>query len=267
MSEETPGSSSSVQLVQNPNQFSRKNLELCIICQRTKDKNGSKKLTSAEKGRETVIKTSEKLDDGKIAGIEPCDLVNIQYHVDTCYGAYKKKGERCAEKQKRKVDGDEPDISPNTSPANRTKRSKPSEPTTDLQEKPCIICGHVKFQGVKKKSRVEEAERADCLMKAARFNKDDVYTRMIFMKEIGDVFASDVMYHQNCIRNYLLKFERAIEKILSQDFGNTNGTNIIKETFMETIETITPDSNGYALSDIRDIINKKLHDKNQGKFF
>ena len=254
MSEETPGSSSSVQ---NPNQFSRKNVELCIICQRIKDKNGSKILTSAEKGRETVIKTSEKLDDVKIAGLEPCDLVNIQYHVDTCYGSYKKKGERCAEKQKRKVDGNEPDISPNTSPANRTKRS---EPTKDLQEKPCIICGHVKFQGVKKKSRVEEAERADCLMKAARFNKDDVYTRMIFMKEIGDVFASDVMGHQNCMRNYLLKFERAIEKMLSQDFGK------------RTISSKKPSWKQSKLLRLIQMVMHyriyvKLHDKNQGKIF
>ena len=205
MSEETPGSSGgSVQLVQNQISRVRKNLKLCIICQNIKDKNGSKKLTSTENGRETVINTSEKLDDGTIAGIEPGDLVNIQYHVATCYASYKKKGERAEEKQKQKADNEEPEVSPITSPENRTKRSKPSDSTTDLQEKPCIICGHVKFHGVKKKSRVEEAERADCLMKAARFNKDDVYTRMIFMKEIGDVFASDVMGHQNCMKKYSL---------------------------------------------------------------
>ena len=266
MSEETPGSSSvSVQLVQR--QISKKNLKLCIICQHVKDKNGSKKLTSTGNGRETVIATSKNLDDRKISGIEPDDLVNIQYHVATCYASYKKKGERSGEKQKRKADVDEPKASPNTSPVNRTKRSKPSEPTKDLQEKPCIICDHVKFQGVKKKSRVETAERAECLMKAVRFNKDDVHTRMIFMKEVGDVFACDVMYHHICMNKYLKQFERGVEKLLCEDFGNRDGTNYIKETFREIIETLTPDSNGYALSDIRDTINKKLQDKDQGKLF
>ena len=69
------------------------------------------------------------------------------------------------------------------------------------------------------------------------------------------------------MKKFLKQFERAIEKLLCENFGNKDGTNIIKETFKEIIETLTPYSNGYALSDIRDTINKKLQDKNQGKFF
>ena len=55
MSDESPGPSSSIQLVPAE---SKLNLNLCIICQKVKDSSGSCKLTSTSKGRNVLLKTS-----------------------------------------------------------------------------------------------------------------------------------------------------------------------------------------------------------------
>ena len=238
-------------------------MELCIICQREKDSKGVKKLTSTEDGRNIVIKTSEKLQDGLVAGIEPNDRINIQYHLKSCYSTYRKKGERCEEPQKRKAE-EKSELLPAVSPVIRAKRSKPVV-AADPKDKPCIICNQRKNHGETKRSRVETAEKADCLLKAVNFNKDEVHTRMIFFKEIGDVFAGDVLYHKNCLNKYLNQFERNIEKLLAGHFGNNQETNVIKETFDELVQTLNLDTNGYAVSDLRDTINNTLKSKNHGK--
>lgn len=262
MAESTPGSSG-VQLVQN-HLSPRFNLELCIICQREKDSKGVKKLTSTEDGRKIIIQTSEKLQDGMVAGIELHDRIHLQYHLKSCYSTYRKKGERHDETQKRKAD-DECELSSVVSPVTRAKRSKPVVVAADPRDKPCVICNQRKNQGETKRSRVETAEKADCLLKAVNFNKDEVHTRMIFFKEVGDVFAGDVMYHKNCLNKYLNQFERDIEKLLAGNFGNNQETNIIKEAFDELVQSLNLGTNGYAVSDLRDTINHKLKSQNQGK--
>ena len=260
MSENTPGSSCAVSLVQNPSN-SKLNLALCLICQRVKDRNGSTTLTSAVDGRQTIIDTSEKLQDGLVTGIEQSERDKINYHLKSCYSTYRKKGERHEEARKRKAE-DEPQDSPLTSPVTRPKRDKLIV-SPDPRDKPCIICNHHKCQGETQRFRIETPDKADCLLKAVSFNKDEIHTRMIFMKEIGDVFANDVMYHNNCMCKYLNQFERDVEKLLAGNFGKEN--NLIKETFDNLVETLNIDMNGYAVADIRDTLNKILKSKNQGK--
>ena len=115
MSNNTPGSFHAVQLVPNPKSLK---LELCFICQNVKDSAGSSKLTSTEAGRQTIISTSRKLEDGLVTNIDQNRLVDIRYHVKSCYATYKKKGARHkVETPKRKLQ--EPDLSPLTSPVTR----------------------------------------------------------------------------------------------------------------------------------------------------
>ena len=107
MSNNTPGSSNAVQLVPNPKPLK---LELCFICQNVKDSAGSSKLTSTKAGRHTIISTSRKLKDGLVTNIDQNRLVNIRYHVKSCYATYKKRGARQkVEIPKRKPE--EPDLS------------------------------------------------------------------------------------------------------------------------------------------------------------
>ena len=57
-------------------------LSKCVICQKVKDKNVEKKSTSAEKGRKSLIKSSEFLQDDLFKDL---DEDQIKYHVNTCY--------------------------------------------------------------------------------------------------------------------------------------------------------------------------------------
>ena len=263
MSESTPGPSSSVQLVQKPTNSKPKKLELCLICQRVKDSKGCAKLTSTDDGRKVIIDTSEKLDDGLVANIKPIEQGRIQYHVKTCYSKYKKQGERHEKAQKRNAE-DEPEVSPVTSPVTRAKRAK-SIVSPEPKDKPCIICNFVKHQGELQRFRIESPEVANRMLKAVNFNKDIVHTRMIFMKEIGDIFANDVMYHRNCMNKYINQFERDVEKLLADDFESEKQSNHVKEAFTELVATLDIGLNGYAISEIRDTLNKELKNKKHGE--
>ena len=74
--------------------FQNRKLELCLIYQNVKDSAGSSKLTRTEAGRQTVISTSRKLENGLFKNIDQDRLVDIRYHVKSCYATYKKKGAR-----------------------------------------------------------------------------------------------------------------------------------------------------------------------------
>ena len=91
MSNNKPGSSNALQLLPNPKPLK---LELCLICQNVKDSAGSSKLTSTEAGRQTII--SRELKDGLVTNIDQNRLIDIRYHVKSCYGTYKMKGARHA---------------------------------------------------------------------------------------------------------------------------------------------------------------------------
>ena len=53
----------------------------------------------------------------------------------------------------------------------------------------------MKRQGNSVRYRIGSKDLANNLIKAANFNKDDVYTRTVFLKNPGDVYANDTMYH------------------------------------------------------------------------
>ena len=151
-------------LIRNPQ------LELCLLCQNVKDSAGSSKLTSTEAGRQTIISTSRKFEDGLVTNIDQNRLVDIRYHVKSYCATYKKKGARHeVETPKRKPE--DPDLSPLTSPLTRPKRSK-TIASPDPRDKPCVICNHVKCQGDTRRFQIESSEVADWLLKAANFNKD-----------------------------------------------------------------------------------------------
>ena len=247
MSNNTPGPSDAVQLVPNPKPLK---LELCLICQNVKGSAGSSKLTSTEAGRQTIISTSRKFEDGLVTNIDQNRLVDIRYHVKSHYATYKKKGARHkVETPKRKPE--EPDLSPLTSAITRPKRFI-TITSLDPRDKPCVICNHVKCQGDTKRFRIESSEVAGRLLKAANFNK------LIFLKETGDVWAKGIMYHNNCMNKYISKFQRDVEKLLADDFENPEKSNHIEKAFNGMIGSLDIGTNGYALSDDRDTLKKKL---------
>ena len=149
-----------------------------------------------------------------------------------------------------------------TSPVAQLKRSK-TITSPDPRDKPCVICNYVKCQGDTKRFRIESSEVADRSLKAANFNKNEIHIWLIFLKETGDVWAKDIMYRNNCMNKYISKFQRDIEKLLADDFENPEKSNHIEEAFNDVTGSLDIGTNGYALSDVRDTLNKKLkcHDK------
>ena len=66
------------------------------------------------------------------------------------------------------------------------------------------------------------------------------------------------MYHNNCMNKYISKFQRDIEKLLADDFENPEKCNHTEEAFNDVTGSLDIGTNGYALSDVRDTLNKKL---------
>ena len=85
------------------------------------------------------------------------------------------------------------------------------------------------------------------MLKAANFNKDEIHIRLIFLKETGAVWVKDIMYHNNSMKKYISKFQGG-------DFENPEKSNLINNV----IGSLDIVANGYALSDVRDTLNKKL---------
>ena len=94
-------------------------------------------------------------------------------------------------------------------PEQWAKRQKMHE-STDCKNK-CIICDQRSYKGDEKKLRISVMKRAKQFLSTTKFFKDDVYTRTIFLNNVGDVFAADILYHRNCLSNYMLKFQRDLQ--------------------------------------------------------
>ena len=92
MSPSSPGYSSLVQIVPEKK---KRNLNLCIICQRNKDVKGSIKLTGTPEGRNhsDFTETTRWI----FIWFDRCDLFNIKYHVKSYYAKHKESGERYTE--------------------------------------------------------------------------------------------------------------------------------------------------------------------------
>ena len=63
--------------------------------------------------------------------------------------------------------------------------------------------------------------------------------------------------NNNSMNKYICKFQRDVEKLLADDVENPEKNNHIKESFNDEIGSLDIVTNGYALSDARDSLNKK----------
>ena len=52
---------------------------------------------------------------------------------------------------------------------------------------------------------------------------DDVQTRCVFLSSVWDVFAEDINYHANCLRNYVNKYDLKVNALFdSIETANDN---------------------------------------------
>ena len=171
---------------------------------------------------------SKLLNDELLEGIPDSQYENIQYHVNTCYPRYV----RCKEQLEKKAEivlktpqfSDDSSRCGNTSSEGRFKRRQlmGNENTSIAsEEKPCIICNQMKYRGDTKRLRICEATRANLFLSVIKFYKDVVYIRWALIEKLGDVYAADVMYHKNCLSNYLRIFEGEVESWIKVNLEST----------------------------------------------
>ena len=142
------------------------------------------------------------MKDDLLEGIPNRDYDEIKYHVNTCYTRYVRSRERF-EKKTEVAQGPGPSTS---FTKNRPKRRWMWDVNFTLpSEKPCIICDQMKFRRDTKILRTSEGRGASLFLSAIKFNKDEVFTRFILLRSLGDIFAIDIMYHKNCLSTYLRK--------------------------------------------------------------
>ena len=116
---------------------------------------------------------------------------------------------------------------PLASPKSRQKRAKTGA-NPSPKEKPCIICDQIKYQGDTKKFHICEENAAKTLLQAANSNKDSVYTRCILFKGMGDVYAADVTYHNNCVSRDIKKFLYDVDTLMT--FGVDDDRSLLEGT-------------------------------------
>ena len=74
----------------------------------------------------------------------------------------------------------------------------------------------------------------------------------------GDIFVADVMYHKNCLSNYLRKFQREVEMIMNPPLDSAENVEITN-IFQEFVRTMNIKSHVYCLPDCRDSFNETLN--------
>ena len=60
------------------------------------------------------------------------------------------------------------------------------------------------------------------------------------------------------MNKYISKFQRDVEKLLADDFENPEKKKHIEKVINDVIARLDIGTNGYAFSDVRDTLNKKL---------
>ena len=246
--------------------ISEKKLDLqkCIICQKVKDNKGNNKLTSTIKGRENIICSSRILNDRLTNDLTSDELLEIKYHVNTCYTRYIRMKER-AENRAPEIVSEETQYDNEIEDCEvRAKRRKTVE--NKEQKNLCIICDQVKCKGDKKLMRICETKRAKLFIRAVKFNKDNVYSRCSIYETPGDIFAADIIYHRNCMSQYILTFQRDIEDVMNYSDIDIN-SNMTQLVFEEMLSTLCLKQHAYSLSECREILNNKLAEAGSGIFY
>lgn len=103
-------------------------------------------------------------------------------------------------------------------PINDTSERRSKRFKSSLTTNVCIICGlackTVKQKKIHKLFRICEKPMAQKLLNAAMLFKDHVYTETAAMRDVDDVFAADILYHDHCCKGYFNKYNTKIDEIM-----------------------------------------------------
>ena len=77
------------------------------------------------------------------------------------------------------------------------------------------------------------------------------------LENFREVHGADVMYHKNCLSNYLRKFERVVEVIMNPPVSIVDNLKLYN-LFLDFVKTINLRSHAYSFSDCRQLFNEIL---------
>ena len=112
----------------------------------------------------------------------------------------------------------------------------------------------------KKLSRyhISEVNVAKTRLKTSKFVKDSLHIQCILFKNMGDVFAADVMYHCNYLNKY---FKSSLWCWFSYGIRSTRWyKDRLEDTFKELTAFMDINKHVYVLSEVRDLMLEKLTD-------
>lgn len=225
---------------------SDKDINLCFFCKKVKR---PLQLCSSEKGIKNIKSASQHIGDDVFKNIE--DENSIKYHI-TCYRPYILKGKRAKEKQEKGDEESSSEEEDNIAQHQRQRQKSTAGPSGQLKK--CVVCNQLKVKGDSKLYRICEKFRAEQLLKASRFYLDAVFQRTGTLEDVNSVFAADVHSHKNCIRKYILNYQRDIKKDVDED---TAGFENLQESFTEFAATLQFDTKGYSIAYLRNEFSEK----------
>jgi hypothetical protein len=235
----------------------------CILCQ----KDTRLEPTSTEQGRKRILEAARIRDDIVNQRLTQGGSSHFVYHVSNdCYKKYtlKQTLEKIVERKTSSINTEhieaENDQTPGSENPSRSSRSQstPREPPCaahiDFYKKVCVVCGQIKYKGDCEKFRMSECERAEKFLQATVYFQDEVYTRTCDLQDIQSVFGADLFCHKNCIKLYLLRYERTMQKSCRQVQLSPK-----LKAFHELVANIDPAlsrGEGYSISNLKEQANQ-----------
>ncbi|KAK4299893.1 hypothetical protein Pmani_027876 [Petrolisthes manimaculis] len=162
---------------------------------------------------------AEQLNDSFVIARIKAYSNTFKYHLKpkACYSTYILKSKRSAKTKNEQGHVEEVEEGEGRDSNKAPKRQKRiTSSSCKDNERKCVICDRAREScGTRNRVlyRISESDRAALFLDALNFYKDEVKTRCAFLDTAGDVFAADVFYHGNCLRQYLLKYKRQIDAL------------------------------------------------------
>lgn len=242
----------------------------CIICQ---ERAADRTCTSTPDGRAKVSHAAGiRQDNTMLDRIQSIGSDKFVYHSDNfCYKRYTRKDQLDKivrdKLEQEKVDTEKETTSMDIKPEEslKTTRTKVSpratpQPTpagkSSVYMKNCVICGQKAVGQDRSKFRISEDDRAKKILKAVLHFQDEVFVRTSDLQDVSAVFGADLFCHKKCIRGYLLKYDRALEK--SSKMASPSPKALAFQQLIKLIDPQLQNGRGYSVSALRDRANKLL---------
>ena len=80
---------------------------------------------------------------------------------------------------------------------------------------------------------------------------------------IGDVFATDILYHKNCMCSFILKFDHKVNELINSN--NTVFDNSTEDVFNRVITNLDVCNKAHYVLNVQDIVNQEFEKSSIGK--